>query len=326
MLSQIESQRWGGIRRLEVDKLVVPAAELSAVAQAIAVWMSNEACEPLQLHANSIEVNRQDGTTWQRADVTLRVEKNVTGKSMFVLNSDPIRLKVECESLAAGWQWHSTLRADDDGLPGWLLADFMPGMPRTAGTVFTGNLQAEFDGKQSSGALSGTIAPIACDELLGTSTRRRWQATAHVQLDRLRWEEGRIATAEGTFSTGPGVMGRSFVGQLQQRLLCQAAALPAGEAIPYDELACRFQIAGALLQLTGQCRTHAAGGVGCLASHQGRVLLSEPRFDARSVSLHLGQLVQVFFADQNLSWLPASREANEMANHLPLPSGQTQQK
>ena len=68
------------------------------------------------------------------------------------------------------------------------------------------------------------------------------------------------------------------------------------------------------LTLTGRCRSIRDGAPGCLLASKGEPLLLEPRY----ANLPVAQLVQVL-SQPAASWLPASREAHEMAGRLPLP-------
>ena len=86
---------------------------------------------------------------------------------------------------------------------------------------------------------------------------------------------------------------------------------------PFDELVVGFQISSSGLTISGACTTQGSDQPGCLLALDRQPLLLEPGY----TNLPVAQLVQLLMLPAQ-SWLPASREANAMADGLPLPSAE----
>jgi hypothetical protein len=232
----------------------------------------------------------------------------------------PLRLVVEQH----GKLIKTTLHTGAAQLPSWLLPELLPSVAHCEGTTFSGSMQLEADQGKTSGSLRGRLAGLKLSEWLGVDSPHALHGTAHVGIDQLVWRDGRIVSARGTLKASRGAVGRSLLVDAVKRFYClpgASAALegsPVESLQPFDELACEFHLGSEGISLTGKCVSTSDAEQGCLLAVDGRSLLLEPPYANLPVAL----VVQVFSQPAS-SWLPASREAHDMAGTLPLPNTAT---
>ncbi len=109
-------------------------------------------------------------------------------------------------------------------------------------------------------------------------------------------------------------------------LYCQAAVdLGKEPSLAFDELACRFQLQATGLTVWGECALRTPGDAkqdragkdrmsGCLLSRRGMPLLWQSKY-----IVPVAQMVRMATSSPDGWTLPATREAQRLAQRLPLP-------
>ena len=207
-------------------------------------------------------------------------------------------------------------------MPTWLLAELVPGMKGFSGEHFTGRLKIVSSPQQHGGSLSGKIEGIDLQRWIGTDKPHQLQGTAWLRLENLQWRGRSIEIARGDLQASAGKVSHSLLTVLAKKHYfvlgpqLSKGKIPDDGMLDFDELACHFRISNAGIEISGQCETRKSVPAGCLLSKDGQSLLLEPPYRV----LQIARLVQVLTAMRpEVSWLPATREALEIANRLPLP-------
>jgi hypothetical protein len=163
--------------------------------------------------------------------------------------------------------------------------------------------------------LRGEFAGVDLDYLVGRHFDQPLHGLASVSLRRCSLRHGRLETAAGTLSAGPGFVGRQFLaGAIESLELGWEQPLPADDMLAYDELALEFEVDHDGVRLAGRCRDAPAGS---LLADRGQLLAGEPRRQPQP----LASLVQML-APPSAPPVPATREANWLLSVLPLDAAQ----
>jgi hypothetical protein len=168
-----------------------------------------------------------------------------------------------------------------------------------------GHWRAEFAGQLSDVDLDRSVGQHSIHQLTGPAT---------AEIEHLAIEDGRIESASGKLTAGPGVIGRSFVESAQRHLqlrVLNEVLLGSGSLISYKQLALAFELSAAGLTVHGAL----PGTAGGLLAGERRVLISEPTADAQPVV----NLVRTLVPQDNLQ-VPATRETDALTRALPIPS------
>jgi hypothetical protein len=187
-------------------------------------------------------------------------------------------------------------------------------------------IQLETDFRHVQGKLRGQLTDLQLQKLLPRDSRHQWSGEATIDWDHLRWHDGRVQEAQGLLRAGRGMASQSLVADAVQLLYCQAAVDLGGEpSLAFDELACRFQLQAAGLTVWGECELRAPGAAsqarasqnrtsGCLLARRGMPLLWQSKY-----VVPVAQLVRLATSPSHGWTLPATREAERLAQLLPLP-------
>jgi hypothetical protein len=195
-----------------------------------------------------------------------------------------------------------------------LLAPFWPGVERTGKTCeFSGTVTAFEQSGRWRAEVKGRATGIDLSQLL-SDFPHKLTGTAEAQLDSVRIEQGRIATAAGRLTAGPGYISRSLIEAAQANLQLQATleAVEGPAVRPYDQLNLSFDANAEGLAVVGS----AARQNGALVvDPQGRVLME--RLDGQRVPVV--NLVRTL-VPQSAVQVPATRETAGLVGWLPVPS------
>ncbi|HZZ74088.1 MAG TPA: hypothetical protein VFE24_17680 [Pirellulales bacterium] len=163
------------------------------------------------------------------------------------------------------------------------------------------------------GELSGQFANLALGRLIGGQFPHHLSGAAQVTVQKAVLKQGRVEAAEGSFSAGPGVIGRSLIISLYQQLHWEPGKLAeeAAELTPYEQLAFSFVLDPRGLVFSGQCRDGRPGAI--LETHKGPLLM-EPQEQPQPVL----NLVRALVPAAEVQ-IPATRESDWLLQHLPLP-------
>jgi hypothetical protein len=174
------------------------------------------------------------------------------------------------------------------------------------------------------GSLQGRLINVNAAAVLPSNSAHSLRGSAVVELADMRWRGWRLEQLHGSVRLENGAASRSLVAAAVKYLLCLQAsdgqAMPAenglaGELVAVDLFSCRFQLDAKGLTLSGNCQQEAHWPKGCLAVSGLQPLILEPPY----IQVPLGAWVQ-FVSAPGASWLPATREAVEVAERLPLPT------
>ena len=203
-------------------------------------------------------------------------------------------------------------------IPLGMLAGAMPLAGRCGrAATFAGNCRLRFDQRAVAGEATGTLQQIDCNELLGPESPHKLNATATLQWHRLQWNRGRIVRGEGRLSAASGTIGHSLVDAARTRLAFRpaGAATSDGEVpLTFDQLAMKFSLSATGLTIWGDCQPTTTVPAGSVVVGNNRVLVAQPPY----VDIPLSWLVAALSTPVG-EFLPATREAGELAKWLPLP-------
>ncbi|MGI9455089.1 MAG: hypothetical protein ACR2NU_00920 [Aeoliella sp.] len=326
-IDRVSVQCQGSQLTLAADQLRIEAEHLPALAATIATCMSASELPAAKLQIERLAIVGQEKQTLALSNVRLhsenenprtglRVQAELSGTGQG--GAPPtVRLLVERH----GKTTTATLDTGGAHLPSWVLVDLLPSVARCAEATYSGSVRLESDTEQTSGSLHGRFENLALEQWVGAASPHQVQAIGRVELDQFQWREQRVEVAHGNLQASRGIVSHSLLADFKRRLFCvpgpgiaNLQSVVGDGLLPFDELSCGFHMTGAGLTLTGRCRTIRDGAPGCLLASEGEPLMLEPQY----ANLPVAQLVQVL-SQPAASWLPASREANEMAGKLPLP-------
>ena len=312
---------------LFADELRIEAESFSALAGTLATWLSAVDLPAVELQAERLTIEGRSRQTFSLQKLHVRSQRRTDQTEQVAMQAVwpaegqggggvPLRLVVR----QRGLQTTATLHTDLAPLPSWLLADLLPSVARCDGASFSGSVRLESGFQLSSGSLRGQLIGLTLKDWLGPDSPHPVRGKARLELEQLSWHGDRVVEAHGNLRATQGAVGHSLLIEAVNRLYCVAGPTVVldpsslGKLQPFDTLACEFHINRAGITLAGKCASSDATS-GCLLVADGRTLLLEPSYS----SLPVAQLVQVLSKAAS-SWLPASREAHNMAGKLPLPS------
>jgi hypothetical protein len=160
------------------------------------------------------------------------------------------------------------------------------------------------------GEVRGRVAGVDLDNLVSTRSEHRLSGVAEVQLERARFQHGRLLDATGSIHAGPGLVRRSLLAEAAQDLNAMGnnSVAARDDLAAYDELAFSFAIDEHGLAIKGICsQSPGALFVGPLGP-----LLREP---SRRQSL-LGVVRLLATSGQAV---PADPAAQALLRVLPVP-------
>jgi hypothetical protein len=134
----------------------------------------------------------------------------------------------------------------------------------------------------------------------------------------------RIETIQGSLEATAGQISHALLGLLKEKFLCTVALDAAQlnnkeQRQQIDKLGCRYQLNSAGIAISGMY-TWGNTGKGCVIMAADKPLVSIPAMS----TLPVAQLVQLV-SPHDPYWVPANREATDMAEKLPLPAADTKQ-
>lgn len=200
-------------------------------------------------------------------------------------------------------------------LPTALFAALWPGALHFGKTChFTGRISAV----ERSGAwrteLEGRARGIDLDLLVSRQFPHKLSGLAEARLTSVTLVDGRIESAAGSVTAGPGVISRSLVQSAATHLHIQAAAQALkgrGNLIPYRQLSVGFEIDAQGMTLRGE----VPGARGAMLADARHVLAVEPPL----VSQPVVDLVRTLVPQSEVH-VPATRETAALTSTLPVPS------
>jgi len=327
----------GGKQQVTSQQVSLPVESLADLARFAATWLSVQAnlprsASPVDLRMERVEIFTKIAEETHSVAVTGgRVWSDVTGtgsqRLLFEAQLSETEKPSEATSvrLIAERRRDGTVRTFLDThsakLPGWLLAEFVPGARGWAHASFVGKIEWEEQQGAIVGNLQGILSGIDIAEWFAESPHQV-QAQGTIKWEELTWRESRIESAHGQLELGSGSLSGDLLKNCVERLTCElgdkeASKTAAAGLVTFERLSCRFRLNSSGLTVWGTCFEKSSSQFGALISAGGKTLLMQPKFS----DLPVGQFVQVMMPlAQGNSWIPANRSALELAGRLPLPS------
>ena len=317
-VDQLRLSRLNSRSNLKASGIEVFAEQLSEFVEAFATWLASGESTQLDFHAERLTIASQSWQALQLHNVSLRSEPTAQGGQRFILtaNNDldetlKVELNYENKNLSCA------INAQLAQLPAWLIGELVPGIHSCGSASFSGVILAERGNQSTSGKLRGRVEHIDLQEWIGTDCPHRLQGLAELALEELSWSAGRIENARGTMVASNGAAGYSLLENAQKRCGCvtgrawEATTSEAqDELVPFDKLALRFQLSPSGIVITGQCVEDAL----MEREHLPLMALQHPE-----ILLPVGHFVGLFNYTGQPGWMPATRNAHNMADDLPLP-------
>lgn len=246
------------------------------------------------------------------------------------------------------------LQAKSAAIPARSLAAFVPGCGHVgANAAFQGTVRWTADWSGPLVVAEGKLQSVDFASLLPAGSPHKLAGVGAIEIDQWKWRGAKIERLAGKLHLEDGRASQSLLLACLTSLYCQfvrdGVALTGLDAVgalndaagdwrpaetddaesvvmaPVDLLAMRFELDREGLLFFGDCAMPDSPP-GCLAVCQSRPLLLQPAYESGAFPkpsgtkfrFHLAHLVQALAAP-TLIGLPASREAIEMAEPLPLP-------
>jgi hypothetical protein len=323
----LEVRTRGGRRQFVVAKTTLECEQLACVAARVNAWLTNLAVEEQEIRVGELTL-KSGGSPLVLSNVQGRVQRDASGRlearfAGFTAGSKPtdqpaVRLTLAPSSDKTN---ASPVLIFETSAPisARVLAAVAPGFGGFGkAATFVGTVRWTLDQTAAHGSLSGRVEKVDLSALWPGGSPHELRGLATIELDEMRWTGERLERLAGFIRSDRAQVSQSLVESLGKYLRCPRPTLGRPSAIEpaileLDAIAMRFQLDERGLTLSGDCPV-AHGAAGCLAVSGGQPLVMQPPFP----SIPVGVLVQILSAPPP-AWVPATREAVEMAERLPLP-------
>lgn len=201
-------------------------------------------------------------------------------------------------------------------LPCALVASIWPDV-ETLGQAseFQGRVVSYEQAGRTKTELSGRLSGADLDRLVSGQFPHKLSGRANAELELLTIEDGRLESAAGKITAGPGTISRSLLRSAQSNLSLQGSKefhAPGERVVAFGEMNFAFKINREGLSLRGESPT-VKGAL--LVDDRRRLLLGEPTGLAQPVVNLARTLVP-----QSQVQVPATRETAALIRALPVPS------
>ena len=199
-----------------------------------------------------------------------------------------------------------------------LIAAVVPGFSSFGPAAqFKGAVQWTLDRPEPRVVVQGRVEQVDLASVLPAGSPHSLHGAATVEFQELSWRGSRIERLVGTVHAEKAPISRSLVAASVQNYKCGGtdgvATIDDPAMVALDQLAVRFELDENGLSFWGNFPAEAHLPTGCLAVSGLQPLLIQSPYD----KWHLGLLVQTLAAP-GITWMPATSEAVDMAERLPL--------
>ena len=333
-LSRMEAKQGGEVRALTVKQVRVDASQLLALGGKVDRWLAKLPPQTQEIVIDSLVVTLpSDGAGGGVREFVLspvrgRVDRDAAGRARVRIlaqvagldaSDAAVQLTLEPSTESGSASASVTLDARGAEIPASLLAAVAPGFG-SFGTEsqFMGVVQWTLDRPLPRGVVQGRLENADMASILPAGAPHSLRGRATIELQELSWRGARLERLAGSLHAEKGQISRSLVDALAKNFQCGATdgvlAAEDPTMLSLDLLAVRFEMDASGLTLWGDCPAVANLPTGCMAVSGSQPLLVQSPFD----KWHLGVLVQTLAAP-GVTWMPATDEAVDLAERLPLP-------
>jgi len=310
-------------------EITVDAGSLVGLTQKIDAWLSKLPPETHEIRIGKLIVKVTSQDSFVVLHVQGRVDRDPAGRPRLRLaghvdenlgpNTPAIQMTLE-PSLDSASAARRLMLEIPCATPAKLLASVVPVVGDCGNeAAFSGAVQWLLDQPVSRGSIQGRLENVDLAAVLPAGSPHSMRGAATVELQEFSWRGTRIERLTGAIHAEDAQASRSLVDAAVKHFACAQASdgtTMADDAsmVAIDLAGIRFHLDENGLTFWGNCPSDSTSPKGCMAISGLQPLLIEPRY----YNFHPGVLVQAFAAPA-ATWLPASREALEMADRLPLP-------
>ncbi len=337
-LRGLEFQQSRGSRIYRLDEATIDASQLAEVADTIDGWFAFVSPEVHEVQCRRLAIRLPavvaDGSKASSPEqfvlhhVEARIDRDAAGRVRaqavgFTRDAqDPahaVRLTL-APSTGSSVAKALTLETETTGIVASALAALVPGFGRYGDeAVFAGKAQWLIEIHECQGVVQGRVEQTELAGVLPASSPHRLRGRAAIDITEFRWNGARLERLAGAVISERAEMSRSLVDAAVTNFRCGRGGdgQPVADdpsLVAVDLLAVRFELNDEGLTFWGHCPPEAAMEEGCMAVSGRQPLLIAPRLE----NWHVGWLVQTLLAPPS-GWLPATREAVELGERLPLP-------
>lgn len=322
-LLKIKQLHIGPGQVLSTDELQLDSRQITPLASAINIWLCGEEFAVTSLHAEQVLITDGVRNSCQLREAVAQSQILPTGERRLALqgmlgeSNKPVRLVIDRRNDGS---WQVMLDVQQTKLPTWLMANLVPGAGRWEGAAFNGAVQWQCQADEVVGSFRGHVAPIDVQKWVGEHSSLKLAAQAELQFENFNWRGERIELAQGTLKTSAGTVSPAILVELKKGLFCvvkNESVLASQEPVKFDQFACHFRLDAAGLSASGNCPLEKD----CLVVADSKPLVMQPAYS----NLPLSRFVRLFCPLQG-EWLPATAEAVELADRLPLSKDDTVKK
>jgi hypothetical protein len=324
----VEIRSSGRQRLYLIERATIECEQLECLAARISAWLGNLPAQDqeirigaLQLKAGGSQLVLNNVQGRVECDASGRLQAQFTGFSVRSKSTDLPAVKLTLAPCSEKTNASAVLTLETSMAPARLLAAVAPffgSIGKTAG--FEGSVRWTLDQSLVRGSISGCVEKADLAAILPAGSPHEMRGLGTITFDELRWHGQRLERLTGSIRCDRAQVSQSLIEALEKNLRCPRMTVGQASAIEpsiveLDAIAMRFQLDEQGLTVLGDCPTANGAAGGCLAVSGGQPLVLQPPFHG----IPVGFLVQALSAPPT-AWVPATREAVEMAERLPLPN------
>jgi hypothetical protein len=334
----LEAQSGRGLQVYRIDEATIDAGQLDQVARKTDCWLRMLPPEVHEVRCRRLAFRLPSPTDggspvgparhFEMHNVQVRIDRDAAGRVQaqglaFVGDAQDathaVRLTLSPSS-DSGVANVITLQTESAGVAASAFAAVVPGFHCFGeDAAFVGKVQWLFNSGEKEGIVQGRVLHANLASVLPASSPHRLRGHATLELVELKWRAERIERLAGAVFAKEAAVSQSLVEAAVTNFRCGrgAAGQPTADdssLIDVDYLGIHFNLNEKGLTFWGACPADVSREVECIAVSGMQPLLVAPRLH----NWHVGWLVQTALAPPS-GWLPATREAVEMADRLPLP-------
>jgi hypothetical protein len=320
---ELQALQIGTANSTSVETVTINCDQLHQIAHAAQIWLGSVNSCDSKWQLKELNFTSAEGAAWKLKDVRCEIKAVPNGIRQCLVHAkcDSRLIRLSIERDIAG-KVQTIVDAQQVLMPAWLLASMLPGASRWQQATVTGVINLEAENSEVYGKFRGHVDSIDMHSWMGNDLL---QATATLQLDNLTWQGERLESAQGSLQTEAGKISNAFLLLLKEKFLCTLAVEESrlsdkSQLQQIDRLGCQFLLNEAGLALSGM---FAWGEInkGCIITSADKPLVSIPAMP----TLPLAQFVQLV-SPYNPYGVPATREAINLSEKLPLPESSSTKK